>query len=109
MQNMVNHNARTINAQNAFYGCQGESKISHIDIRDVAAVATKALTENGHEGKVYTLTGPVALSNAQITRILSYALGRDIRSVDLPSHECKPALPAARLSAWTAAAAVCLH
>src|SRR5207302_1157228 len=66
MQNIVNYNATTINAQNAFYGCQGESKISHIDIRDVAAVATKALTENGHEGKVYTLTGPVALSNAQI-------------------------------------------
>jgi len=97
MQNIVNYNATTINAQNAFYGCQGESKISHIDIRDVAAVATKALTENGHEGKVYTLTGPVALSNAQITRILSDDLGREIRYVDLPSQEFKQALLAAGL------------
>src|SRR5215471_8847848 len=60
MQNFVNYNSPTINAQNAFYGCQGEGKVSHIDIRDIAAVAVKVLTGNDHEGKDYTLTGPAA-------------------------------------------------
>lgn len=45
MQNMVNYNAPNINAQNAFYGSEGNGQVSHIDIRDVAAVAVKALTE----------------------------------------------------------------
>jgi uncharacterized protein YbjT (DUF2867 family) len=109
MQNIVNYNATTINAQSAFYGCQGEDKVSHIDIRDVAAVATKVLTENGHEGKVYTLTGPVALSNRQIARIVSDDLGREIRYVDLPSQEFKQALLAGGLSEWSADALVNLQ
>ncbi len=39
MQNFVTYNALTINTQNAFYGVQGDGKVSHIDVRDVAAVA----------------------------------------------------------------------
>src|SRR5207248_6455688 len=71
MQNMVNYNAPTINTQNAFYGSEGDGRVSHIDIRDVAAVAVKALTEDGHVGNAYTLTGPEALTNAEIAQILS--------------------------------------
>ena len=33
------------------------SRTSHVDARDVAAVAARALTENGHEGTAYTPTG----------------------------------------------------
>jgi uncharacterized protein YbjT (DUF2867 family) len=106
MQNVVNYNATTIKAQNAFYRCQGEGQVSHIDIRDLAAVATKVLTETGHAGKAYTLTGPVALSNRQIVEILSDDLGREIRYVDLPALEFKQALVAAGLPEWSANALV---
>jgi uncharacterized protein YbjT (DUF2867 family) len=109
MQNFVNFNAGTINTQNAFYGCQGEGKVSHIDIRDIAAVATKVLTENGHEGKIYTITGPVALSNTQIAQILSDDLGREVRYVDLPPQQFKQALLGAGSPEWGAEGLVNLH
>jgi len=109
MQNFVNFNASTINSQNAFYGCQGNGKVSHIDIRDVAAVAVKILTEGGHTGATYTLTGPEALTNARIARILSEDLGREIRYVDLPAEQLKQALLAAGVPEWSATALVDLQ
>jgi len=109
MQNLVNYNAGTINAQNAFYGCQGDGRVSHIDIRDVAAVAVRVLTEDGYEGKAYSLTGPEALSNAQIAQILSDDLGREIRYVDLPAAQFKQALLAAGVDEWSVDALIDLQ
>jgi hypothetical protein len=37
--------------------------VSLIDVRDIAAVAVAALTEPGHEGKNYVVTGAESLSN----------------------------------------------
>jgi uncharacterized protein YbjT (DUF2867 family) len=102
MQNFILYNAGTINTQNAFYGCQGDGKVSHIDIRDVAAVAVRALTENGHEGKAYTLTGPEALTNARVAEILSEDLGREIKYVDLPAEQFKQGAIAAGVPEWSA-------
>jgi uncharacterized protein YbjT (DUF2867 family) len=101
-QNMVNYNAATINTQNAFYGCEADGQVSQIDIRDAAAVAVKALTENGHVGKAYTLTGPEVLTNTQIAQILSDDLGREIRFVNLPPEQLKQALLAAGVPEWNA-------
>jgi uncharacterized protein YbjT (DUF2867 family) len=109
MENFVIYNAPTINTQNAFYGVQGDGKISHIDIRDIAAVAVKALTEDGHEGKAYTLTGPEALSNARVAEILSEDTGREIRYVDLPPEQFKQALLAAGVPEWSANALIDLQ
>jgi uncharacterized protein YbjT (DUF2867 family) len=109
MQNIVNYNAMTINTQDAFYSCQGDGKVSHIDIRDVAAVAVRALVESGHEGKVYTLTGPVALSNRQIAGILSHELGREIHYVDLSSGQFREALLQAGVPTWSADALINLQ
>src|SRR6266536_2731352 len=109
MQNLVNYNAPTITSQNAFYGCQGEGKVSHVDIRDMAAVAVKALTEDRHQGKTYTLTGPRALTNAELAQILSDDLGRDIRYVDLPVEQFKQALLGAGLPDWSANALIDLQ
>ncbi|MBV8051287.1 MAG: NmrA family NAD(P)-binding protein, partial [Acidobacteriaceae bacterium] len=102
MQNFVNYNAGTINSQNAFYGSQGEGGVSHIDIRDIAAVAVKTLIEDGHAGKVYTLTGPEALSNSEVARILSEVLGREVRYVDLPPAQFRQALVSAGVPDWSA-------
>ena len=109
MQNFINYNAATINTQNAFYGSQGKGKISHIDIRDIAAAAVKTLTESGHENKAYTLTGSEALSNAQVAQILSDDSSREIKYVDLPPEQFKQALTAAGLPEWSADALVDLQ
>ena len=57
-----------------------------IDTRDIAAVATVALTEDGHTGRVYELTGPEPLSNAQAAAKLSKALGREVAFVPVPDQ-----------------------
>lgn len=54
-------------------------KHSHVDVRDIAAVAVAALTESGHEGKVYRITGPEALTYQQVAEILSDASGKRVR------------------------------
>ena len=102
IQNMVNYNAPTINAQSAFYGSEGDGRVSHIDIRDVAAVAVKALTEDGHVGRAYTLTGPAALTNNEIAQILSDELGREIRFINLAPAQLKEALLSAGVPEWNA-------
>src|SRR2546429_8169961 len=45
MQNLVNYDAGTIRSQNAFYGCQGNGAVSVVDIRDIAAVAARAIVQ----------------------------------------------------------------
>jgi uncharacterized protein YbjT (DUF2867 family) len=102
MQNMVIYNRASITTQNAFYGSQGKGQVSHIDIRDIAAVAVKTLTEDSHLRKVYTLTGPEALSNTRIAEILSANLGREISYVDLTPDQMKQALLAAGTPEWSA-------
>jgi uncharacterized protein YbjT (DUF2867 family) len=102
MQNMVNYNGPTINTQSAFYGSEGDGRVSHIDIRDVAAVAVKVLTEDGHVGKAYTLTGPEAFTNKEIAQILSQELGREIRFVNLPPAQLKEGLLSAGVPEWNA-------
>jgi uncharacterized protein YbjT (DUF2867 family) len=91
-----------MNKQNAFYGSEADGRVSQIDIRDVAAVAVKALTEDGHIGKAYTLTGPEALMNRQIAQILSDKLGREVRYINLPPEQLKEALLSAGVPEWNA-------
>jgi uncharacterized protein YbjT (DUF2867 family) len=102
MQNMVNYDAPTIDTQSAFYGSEGDGRVSHIDIRDVAAVAVKALTEDDHAGKAYTLTGPEALTNKEIAQILSAELRREIRFINLPPKKLRDRLLSAGVPEWNA-------
>jgi len=60
------------------YSAAGEGRIPFIDTRDIAAVVAVVLTEPGHEGKEYVLTGPEALSYRRATEILSGVLGRPL-------------------------------
>jgi uncharacterized protein YbjT (DUF2867 family) len=76
--------AGTISAQGRFYAPISEARVSAVDVRDIAAVAAAALTEVGHEGATYTLTGPASITHAQIGAALTAALGRDITFIDVP-------------------------
>ena len=59
MQNVVTYMGETIRTQSAFYSSGGDGAASHIDVRDLGAVAASVLVEMGHEGQAYELTGPV--------------------------------------------------
>jgi len=102
MQNVVNYFAATIRDHGAFYQPAGDAKISHVDVRDIARVAATALTGSGHEGKVYTITGPEALTYHQIAAKLSAATGKAIRYVPLSDDDAKAGMVAAGIPAFYA-------
>lgn len=65
MQGLLNFRS-TISSQGALYAPAGNARVSVVDVRDIAAVAEQALTESGHEGKVYDITGPESLTHAEM-------------------------------------------
>jgi uncharacterized protein YbjT (DUF2867 family) len=101
MQNLVSYNADTIKTQSAFYAAQADGAVSHIDVRDIGAVAVRVLSESGHEGKAYALTGPEALSHDQIAEKLSRATGRAVRYVNLAPADLKKAMLAGGAPEWS--------
>jgi uncharacterized protein YbjT (DUF2867 family) len=76
--------AGSISQQGMFYAPIGDGAVSAVDVRDIAAVASVALTETGHEAATYSLTGPEGITHAQIAAALTAALGRSIRFIDVP-------------------------
>jgi uncharacterized protein YbjT (DUF2867 family) len=63
----------------------GDGAMPMVDVRDVAKVAVKALTEKGHAGKAYDLTGPEMVNFHQVAEILTRVLGRPIKYI--PGNE----------------------
>jgi uncharacterized protein YbjT (DUF2867 family) len=76
--------AGSISAEGRFYAPIGDATVSAVDVRDIADVAAITLTEPGHEGATYTLTGPAPITHAQIAAALTTALGRDVTFTDVP-------------------------
>ncbi len=59
MQNLIAYFAPSIRAQGVFYQSTGNAKISHIDLRDIAAAAASILrSPSQHVGKIYELKRP---------------------------------------------------
>lgn len=80
-----------------------------MDVRDIAAVAVKLLTEAGHEGKIYEITGPESLSYADIAAKLSRVLGKPVRYVDVPPDAARQSMLQAGMPAWNADAVTELY
>src|SRR5262245_54854441 len=68
-----------------------DARIASIDIGDIAEVAATVLTGSGHEGQIYPLTGPEALSMAEVAEKLSSATGKPIQYVNVAPEEAKRA------------------
>jgi uncharacterized protein YbjT (DUF2867 family) len=75
----------------AFYGTVSEP-ISHVDVRDVAAVAATVLTTEGHEGETYHPTGPAALRYEAVATVLSEALDHDVHYVQVSEADMRGSL-----------------
>jgi uncharacterized protein YbjT (DUF2867 family) len=65
----------------------GAAETAPIDVRDIAAVAARALYEDGHAGGDYVLTGPESLSQAEQVSVIGKTLGRKIRFEELSPEE----------------------
>jgi uncharacterized protein YbjT (DUF2867 family) len=70
-----------------------EAAISLVDLHDVAAVATRILTETGHDYAVYELCGTLPLSQHAVAATLTTVLGRPVQTQEIP------------LAAWRASVA----
>ena len=86
LQNLVTYYAPSIRAQGAFYGAMGNARTSYIDVRDIAAVAVRALRSSDHDGKTYELNGPEALTCAEVAERISRHTGIAARYVDIPAE-----------------------
>jgi uncharacterized protein YbjT (DUF2867 family) len=89
-------------ARGAFLLPMEDARVASIDVTDIAEVAAKALTEPGHEGKIYPLTGPEALTMADVAEKLSAATGKPIRYVSVAPDEARNAQLAAGVPQYTA-------
>ena len=100
MQNLL-RSAALVQQQSILPYAAGDAAISHVDVRDVAAVAAHVLTSDGHDGATYEITGAEALSYAEVVAQLSELLGREIRYVDAPPDQAREAMSAGGMPAWT--------
>lgn len=89
-------------------------KVAYITRRDIAAAIAGALTQGGHAGKTYELTGPEAVDLAAVAAALSETLGRPVTALDadpkafgerLASFGLPPFVVEALLGLYAAAAA----
>ncbi|MRH89658.1 NAD(P)H-binding protein [Nocardia sp. SYP-A9097] len=76
----------------------GEGAQGVIDPRDVSAVAVEALLSDAHSGRVYTLTGPAALTAADQAAEIASALGKTVETVDVPLDQARQHMLAAGMS-----------
>src|SRR5262249_5068364 len=82
-----------------------------IDPRDIAAVAVRALTEDGHVGAEYVMTGPESLSQREQVLGIGEAIGRSLRIEEISPEDARRELltimpaPVIKmlLDAWAAA------
>ena len=57
-----------------------------VDVNDIADVAVAALTEDGHNGEIYEVTGPRMLTFADVAAEISRAAGREVNFVEIPKQ-----------------------
>jgi uncharacterized protein YbjT (DUF2867 family) len=98
----IRSNLPTVQAQGAFYSTIGEGKVAMVDEEDVAEVAAKILTEDGHEGKKYVLTGPRALSYPDVADALAKKLGKSVKYIDIDPAQAKQAMIGVGMPDWVA-------
>jgi uncharacterized protein YbjT (DUF2867 family) len=68
--------------------------VSYVDARDVAEAAVEALLGDGHDGRIYTLTGPAAITHAEIAAEIAVASGRPVEYVAVSEDDARENLEA---------------
>jgi len=80
----------------------GDGRAGFIAATDVALAAAGVLTTEGHEGATYVLTGPEALSYAEVAARFAAVFAWQVQYLDLPPQEARELLRARGLDPWEA-------
>ncbi len=105
MQNTM-MSAQSVASESAVYIPFNDGKIGMIDVRDIVDVAIKVLTEDGHQGKSYNLTGPVSISFHDVAAALSKALDKQVNYINVPLEAAREGMLGMGMSEWFADAMV---
>lgn len=103
MQSFATFFPQKIKEQGTFYLPAGDGKVSFVDVRDIAAIAVEALTNNNdgrHNGKAYNITGPEAISFGQAARILSEQVGKKISYVSISEDVARKGMKEIGWNEW---------
>lgn len=101
--------ADSIRSHAAIFAAAGDGRHPDIDVRDIAAAAARILTEHGHDGRAYVLTGAETQSLADAARKIATITGRDVRFVDVAPEDARKAMSAAGIPEWQADALLDLY
>jgi uncharacterized protein YbjT (DUF2867 family) len=94
--------ASSIRREGRFYAPAGQATAAFIDPEDIAAAAVAAFTTPGHAGEVYELTGPEALTHAQVAERIGALLGRTVEYVPVPDDVARDAMVKQGMPEWVA-------
>jgi uncharacterized protein YbjT (DUF2867 family) len=108
-QNVPENTIPSIDENGNFYVNAGEARISMVDARDVGAVAAALLTRGDPGGEICEVTGPDALSYADVAEKLSSSLGRPATYVDVPDDVVRQTLLGFGMDGWMVNALVELY
>lgn len=101
--------AERIRREALFYAQAGPGRAAYVAASDVARVAAQLLTSPDREDGSYVLTGPEALSGAQLARRISAVFARDVGYADLPAQQAREQLLASGLGPWEVEGALELY
>lgn len=87
----------------------GEGATAFVDAQDIADVAAAALTQDGHHGETYVLSGPRAISFGEAAHLIGEATGRTVRHVDISPEDFTRAQIADGVPAGVAAQLTALY
>ena len=86
----------------AIIGSVGNGRIGYASRADYAEAAAVVLTTEGHQGKVYELTGDTAIGYAELAAEVSRQAGKDVAFANLPQADFQAALAGFGLPAFLA-------
>jgi uncharacterized protein YbjT (DUF2867 family) len=99
MENLLGA-ADTIRAEGLLPAPAGDGRVGFVATSDVAGVAAHVLTHDGHEDRTYVVTGPEALSYADVAARISAVFAREVQYADVPPYQAKADLLASGLDPW---------
>ena len=101
MQNYLDY-AGAIRAQGILASTGGAGRHADVDARDIGEVAARVLTQPGHEGRAYEITGRETHSFEDVARRIAKICGREVRFVQLSREEGRRQLLTSGESEWSA-------
>ncbi|MFF0885123.1 NAD(P)H-binding protein [Streptomyces sp. NPDC003456] len=84
--------AASVRSEGVVRALNGTAANAVVDPRDIARAAVRVLTEEGHGGRAYTLTGPEAITPVEQTRQLGRLLGVPLGFEELSREEARAGL-----------------